>query len=441
MTKTFKRGGVHPSEEKHLSEGKAIERLPLPERVVLPVQQHLGAPAEPTVKAKETVLAGQVIAEAGGFVSAPIHASVSGTVARVDYRPTSISPRTLCIEIESDGEDNWVEGVDAAATAIDFSDPSGFVDAIQAAGIVGLGGATFPTHVKLRPPKDVVIDTLVVNGAECEPYLTADHRLMLEQADGITAGIRALMLVLGVQRAIVGIEDNKPDAIEAMKRAAANVTGVEVEACRTQYPQGAEKQLIKALLNREVPSGKLPLHVGVVVQNVGTAFATFEALAQRKPLVERVVTVSGRAIREPKNLLVRLGTPVSVLAEACGGATEDLRKLVMGGPMMGKALRFLDVPVVKGTSGLLFFDSKEARLLEELQCIRCGRCVRVCPQGLMPCDLGMMAENSVFDGLADALDCVECGSCQFTCPSNRRLVHLIRLGKSEFRELQKQHKD
>lgn len=435
MVRTFKRGGVHPPEHKELTEKLAIERLPLPKRVVIPVHQNLGAPARVVVDKRATVKVGQVIAEAGGFVSAPVHASVSGKVKNVGPYPTSVGGTSLCVEIESDGEDAWVDGVDHSATALPALD--GDIPAhLAAAGLVGMGGAAFPTHVKLRPPKDVRIDALVLNGAECEPYLTADHRLMLEHAREIAQGMRVLMAALRVDRGFVGIEDNKPDAIATMGEAIRELPGIEVVPCRTRYPQGAEKQLIQSVLGREVPPGKLPMHVGVVVQNVGTAYAAFEAVARRKPLVERVLTVSGRAVRTPKNLRVRIGTPLSEVVEYCGGVTEQLRKLVMGGPMMGKALRYEDVPVLKSTSGLLFLDESESRVSRELQCIRCGKCVQVCPQGLVPAELGAMAEHGVYDQMKDAMDCVECGSCQFICPANRRLVHLIRLGKSEFRLLQ-----
>lgn len=426
---------MHPPAHKELTEERPIEALPLPRRVVLPVHQNLGAPAKVVVEKRAAVKVGQVIAEAAGFVSAPVHATVSGRVKNVGPYPTSVGGTSLCVEIEADGEDAWVEGVDLGASALPEALGGDIPGALAAAGLVGLGGAAFPTHVKLRPPADARIDTLILNGAECEPYLTADDRLMREHAREVAQGLRLLMAALRVERGLVGIEDNKPDAIAAMVAAARELRGVAVVPCRTRYPQGAEKQLIQALLGREVPPGKLPLHVGVVVQNVGTAFAAFEAVARRKPLVERVLTVSGRAIRAPKNLRVRIGTLLSDVVAFCGGVTEGLRKVIMGGPMMGKALRYDDVPVLKSTSGLLFFDEAEARLAGERACIRCGRCVQVCPQGLVPADLGALAEHGLYDRMADALDCVECGSCQFVCPANRRLVHWIRLGKSEIRLL------
>ena len=438
MVRTFKRGGVHPPEEKQLTEKLPIETLPLPKRVVIPIHQNLGAPSSVAVGKRDTVKVGQVIAEPGGFVSAPIHASISGKVKSIGPYATSVGGTSICVEIEGDGEDTWVDGVDLDATELDPAALNGDIPGqLGLAGLVGMGGAAFPTHVKLRPPKDARIDTLILNGAECEPYLTADHRLMLEHAREIVLGMQILMRALKVERGFVGIEDNKPDAIEAMQAAVKGVSGVEVVPCKTRYPQGAEKQLIKSILDREVPPGKLPMHVGVVVQNVGTAFAAFEALARKKPLVERVLTVSGRAIEQPKNLRVRIGTLLGDIVTYCGGVKEGhLRKLIMGGPMMGKALRYEDVPVLKATSGLLFFDEQEAKLVREMQCIRCGKCVGVCPQGLVPADLGAMSEHAAYDRMLDAMDCVECGSCQFICPANRRLVHLIRLGKSELRQLQ-----
>ena len=440
MARTFQRGGVHPPEHKGLTETKPIETLPLPKRVIIPIHQNLGAPARPVVEPKDEVKAGDVIAEAGGFVSAPVHASISGTVKKIDKYRTSVGPTSICVEIESDGEDVWADGIDLTAGTIDFNEKDGFFDALTAAGLVGMGGAAFPTHVKLRPPKDVTIDAVILNGAECEPYLTADHRLMLEHPDEIVLGMRVLMSVLGVEQGKIGIEDNKPNAIEAMRKATASLSGIEVIPCKTRYPQGAERQLIKTTMGREVPPGKLPMAVGAVVQNVGTAFAAFEAVAKKKPLVERVLTVSGKAIHEPKNLRVRIGTSLQDVIAYCGGVTEELRKLLMGGPMMGKALHTDDVPVLKNTSGLLFFDGEEASRVKEYTCIRCGSCVKACPQGLVPCELGSMAEFGAYDALIDAMDCVECGSCQFICPSGRRLVHLIRLGKSEFRALQQQKK-
>jgi len=433
MRRTFRRGGIHPPGEKHLTRDKPIETLPPPERVCIPLNQNLGAPSRPVVAPKERVKAGQMIAEPTGFVSSPVHASISGTIRSIGTRRTSISPHSPCIEIESDGEDAWIDTVDLQAQRVDFSEADGFLDAIRDAGLVGMGGAAFPTHVKLSPPADCPIDALILNGVECEPYLNSDNRLMLEHTDEIIQGLRILETVLGVEQAFVGIEDNKPRAIEAMRSAASGAKDLRIVALKTCYPQGAEKQLIKAVLGREVPPGKLPMSVGAVVQNVGTAHAAFEAVARRKPLVERVMTVSGPAIREPKNLRVRVGTSLLEVIDCCGGVTADLQKIVIGGPMMGKSLRVADVPVLKSTSGLVFLDRGRARLLAEAPCIRCGRCVQACPQGLVPGEMARYAEVGRFEQLADALDCVECGSCQFSCPSHRRLMHLVRLGKNEYR--------
>ncbi len=438
MRRTFARGGVHPPQRKELTSGVAISSPAPPAIVTIPLHQSIGAPARAIVKAREEVACGQLIAEPGGFISAPVHASVSGKVKRIAAFPTSIGPSVECIQIESDGQDTWVPDVNLGAsecTAALAKSPEDLLATLAGAGLVGLGGAAFPTAVKLRPPPGGKVDTLLLNGAECEPYLTADHRLMIEEAPGIIAGLRVLMRVLGIERAVIGIEDNKPDAVETMRAAVDEIGGVSVEVCCTAYPQGAEKQLIQAILGREVPSGKLPLQVGVVVQNVATAFAAFEAVVRHKPLIERVVTVSGGAVAEPKNLRVRIGTSLEDLVAHCGGVRGELGKLIMGGPMMGKALKSFDIPVVKATSGVLLMDEVEAAQVDEQACLRCGRCVQVCPQGLMPCDLAAMANHGRLEGFGDGADCVECGCCQFICPAGRRLVHSIRFGKSDYRRL------
>jgi len=436
MRRTFPRGGVHPPEEKHRTRHLPIETMPAPERVLIPVLQHLGAPAQPVAWPKSHVRMGQVIAEAEGMVSARIHASVSGMVKKVDYFPTNAAPRVLCIEVINDGEDTWVEGADRTPIDVDHVDRETALRVLARSGVVGLGGAAFPTHVKLDPPKDTPVDTLILNGCECEPYLTADDRLMVEHASEITKGMRVLMRVLGVDRGYIGIESNKPEAIQHMRVAARALPGVKVVSCKTVYPQGAEKQLIRTVLRREVPPGKLPMHVGVVVHNVGTAYAAWNAVARRVPLVERVVTVTGSAISRPANLRVRVGTPVSDIVAHCGGVSDDFAKLVVGGPMMGKATRLLGIPVAKGTGGLVFLRRSETLLREPSPCIRCAMCINVCPQGLMPCALSTATERGLFDRLDHIADCVECGSCQFACPSGRPLVHLIRWGKAEHKRLE-----
>ncbi len=432
----FSKGGVHPHDCKQLSAGAAIQRLTAPEVVVVPLAQHLGAPAKPVVEKGADVLKGQVLAEAAGVVSARVHSPVSGKVKRIFETPAASGDRVLAIEIANDGKDQWVEGVQLdAADADPALTPAQVLDLIKDAGVVGLGGAAFPTQVKLAPPPGSGVDTLVLNGAECEPYLTADHRLMLEQPREVIAGVRLMMKVLGVKRALIGLEDNKQDAFAALTPHA--VDGVEVKLLRTRYPQGAEKQLVEALTGRRVPPGKLPFAVKVVVQNVGTAFAVFEAVARRKPLVERVVTVTGGAVASPANFLVPLGTPVKLLLEKAGLDEERCAALICGGPMMGRSFRHRDIPVVKATSGILALTAAEFTPREEQPCIRCGRCVDACPMSLVPCDLAANAEFSAAEDAVGADSCMECGSCQFVCPSRRFLVQWIRLVKAQRRRLKK----
>jgi len=434
----FKKGGIHPADRKELSAHAEITPLAAPGNVIVPLAQHIGAPTKAIVKKGDEVKVGQVLAEAGGFVSTVIHSPVSGKVKKLADVPTAGGERTPSIEIVNDGEDTWIDGVDLDATDIDFSAADTFKDRIQQAGIVGMGGAAFPTHVKLSPPPDSPVDALVINGAECEPYLTADYRLMLEKPREVLQGIRAMQMILGVETTLVGIEDNKPDAYETMKAAATgDLAGIQVHSLRTRYPQGAEKQLVEALLGRRVPPGKLPFAVGVIVQNVGTAFAVFEALAKNKPLIERVVTVTGRAVGKPSNFLARIGTPISVLLEAAEVSEEAVRAMISGGPMMGRAFRHTDIPVVKATSGILLMDADEFVARQEQDCIRCGRCVDACPMGLVPCDLAAYAEFSQWEEAGAGDNCVECGSCQYVCPSRRFLVQWIRLAKAQRRRLKK----
>jgi electron transport complex protein RnfC len=411
-----------------------IEAMPPPDLLRIPVHQHLGAPADPVAWPKSSVRIGQVIAEGNGSVSAAIHASVSGKVKKVDYYASAAAPRVLCIDIANDGEEEWADGANRTPVDVDCIPPEVARDVLATSGVVGMGGAAFPTHIKLSPPADVSIHTVILNGCECEPYLTSDDRLMVEHAPEIVKGMKILLGVLGVAQGYIGIESNKPEAIRAMREAALGLPMVKVVSLRTVYPQGAEKQLIRAILGREVPPGKLPFHLGVVVHNVGTAFAAWEAVACRKPLIERVVTVSGSAIERPANLRVRVGTMVSDVVDHCGGLRGDFAKLVVGGPMMGRACNRLDIPVTKATSGLLFLDRREAAMPDPVPCIRCASCVQVCPQGLMPCELASAVEHGQWERLDHIFDCVECGSCQFICPSFRPLVHLVRWGKAEARK-------
>jgi len=430
MALTF-RGGVHPDDRKMATAAKPIQRAPIPPRLILPIRQHIGAPCSPVVKAGETVKKGQVVAEAGGFVSAPIHAPTSGKVVQVAEQPHPVFGSCPAVVIESDGRDEWLE--EPAARDWQQLGAAEIKDIIRQAGIVGMGGAAFPTHVKLSPPPDKKIDTFILNGAECEPYLTADHRVMLEMPEKIITGIQIIMKVLGVDKAYIGIEENKPDAIKLLTEQCRG-TGIEVVTLATKYPQGAEKNLIKAITGREVPSGGLPMDVGAVVQNAGTVVAVAEAVGRGVPLIERVVTVTGSCIAEPQNMLFRLGTTFEDAVAACGGFAVEPAKIIMGGPMMGIAQRTLSVPIIKGTSGILTLSAKEVAVGPERPCIRCGRCVEACPMGLVPSMLSILAERGHYEVAKDEydlLDCVECGSCVYTCPAKRNIVHYVKLAKAQ----------
>lgn len=432
-SKTFKVGGVHPPENK-ITAGKAIEALPIPDTVFIPLSQHLGVPATPVVQKGDQVKAGQLIARGEAFISAHVHASVSGKVWKVDDITDTSGYRRKCIVIQTEGDD-WAEEIDKGPDLLpDCSlEASAIIEKVKAAGVVGLGGAAFPSHVKLMVPKGKKAEVLILNGVECEPYLTADHRLMLEKGKEILVGLGIQMKALGVERAIIGIENNKPDAIAQLRDLSDSMKGIEVMPLEVKYPQGAEKQLIKAAINREVPSGKLPIEVGCVVHNVGTAFAVYEAVQKNKPLFERVVTLTGAALHRPGNYLVRLGTPVAALIEAAGGLPEDAAKLVNGGPMMGKALNDMSVPVTKGTSGILLLRAGETLRKPELNCIRCARCLNICPMGLEPYLLAALADHHRYEECESEriMDCMECGSCLYICPSGRPLLDQIRVGKAQ----------
>lgn len=431
MAKSF-RGGVHPDDRKRYTAAKAIEVAPIPQKVIIPTRQHLGAPCAPVVKVGDLVKKGQVVAEAQAFVASPIHASTSGKVVEIAEYPHPVFGTCQAVVIESDGQDEWAPGLPLSRDwqSLDVKE---LKEIVRLAGLVGMGGATFPTHVKMSPPPEKPIDSFILNGAECEPYLTADHRVMLEQTERIVTGMKIAMKILSVNKGYVGIEENKPDAIDTMRKACAG-SSIEVVPLKTKYPQGAEKTLIKVILDREVPSGGLPMDVGTVVQNVGTMVALADAVEKGIPLIERVATITGGAINEPKNILLRIGATFAQAVAMCGGFKEQPVKVIMGGPMMGMAQRTLDVPVIKGTSGILALSAADVNIGPEQPCIRCGRCVDACPMGLVPSMLSILGERGVFATAKEEynlLDCVECGSCVYVCPAKRNIVHYIKLSKAQ----------
>lgn len=428
---TFK-GGIHPPHGKKYSEKKAIEKANDPKIVKIPLSQHIGAPCKPIVKKGDFVKVGQQIGEPLAFVSAPIHSSVSGVVK--DVKDVKIAGGMgSCIIIESDGEFQLSESISLKGD-VELLSGKEILEIIKNAGIVGMGGAGFPTHVKLSPPPDKNIDLVILNGAECEPYLTADHRLMLERADDIVYGLKAIMKVLDVEKGYIGIENNKPDAIKIMKEAAKG-ENIVVQGLKTKYPQGAEKQLIHAISGREVPSGGLPMEAGAVVNNVATAYAVADAIKTGMPLIKRICTITGSAIKEPKNLEILVGTEITEMIEQCGGFIEEPGKILLGGPMMGRATSAIDIPSTKTTSGILAFNKVDAVIPEPSLCIKCGKCVEVCPINLLPVYISANAENGNFDNAEkfNAMDCIECGSCSFICPSKRKLLEGIRLTKNRIR--------
>ena len=434
--KTFRLGGIHPEENK-LSADIVTTMAALPTQAVFPLLQHIGAPAKPVVAKGDRVKVGQLIAEAGGFVSASIFSSVSGVVTKIDSVVDATGYRTPVIIIQVEG-DEWEMGIDRSDKLELLSDhqdlsPEDIIASIKDAGIVGMGGAGFPTHVKLSPPKGCKAEFVIVNGAECEPYITSDYRLMMEHPDEILVGVALLMKAAKVDKGFIGIEENKADAIALLAEKAKDYHHIEIVKLKQKYPQGGEKQLIDAVVERQVPAPPaIPVNVGAIVQNVGTAFAVYQAVMKHKPLFERYVTVTGKKLQKQGNFLVRMGTPMSQLIEACGGMPAGVNKLLAGGPMMGKALTTTEVPICKGTNSVTVLSGKEARRAEAQPCIRCAKCVSVCPMGLEPFLLSTLSSMKEWERTEkeSVTSCMECGCCMFTCPAHRPLLDQIRIGKS-----------
>ncbi len=434
---TFPKGGIHPEEHKEITEHLVIEEMPPPAQVVLPLSMHFGAPAKPVVKKKQEVQEGEVIATVEKALGATIHSSVTGVVKTIEPRPhpTMVKCDAIVIDRDPDASPREYESEDWRKISREK-----LLALVKDAGIVGLGGAGFPTHVKLSPPPTAKVDTLILNGAECEPYLTTDHRIMLEQPEKIIDGAKIILKILGIKNAVIGVELNKPDAINALNKAAEKASrqegmSVAIRGMKVKYPQGSEKQLIYSLTQRSVPGGGLPFDVGVIVQNISTTLAIFEATTMKKPLYEKVVTFSGRAINKPANLKVKVGTVLSDVVEYLGG-TKDLLKIVSGGPMMGFAMSTLDVPVTKTTSGVLFLNSRETDTDLHGPCIHCGWCLEACPMGLSPKEVGIYVEagRGHLTEKFGVFDCFECGCCAYVCPAKRPLVQFARLAKIQIKK-------
>lgn len=435
--KTFKHG-IHPEYYKELTQDLATVPMPLPKQIIIPLQQHIGVPCQPVVKNKDEVRLGDVVGNADAFVSSPVHTSISGVVKKIEPSPHPGGSKVNSVIIAANDEDQ------ALPPKGEQRDPQSYSveeirTAVRKAGLVGLGGAGFPTHVKLTPPKDKPIDTVVINAAECEPYLTSDHRMMLEQPEDIIYGTQLIMKAVGAAKGYIGIESNKPRAIDTLTNLLAANDHIEVLALEVKYPQGAEKMLIKAAVDREVPAGGLPMDVGVNVNNVTGAVAIARAIRDGLPVIERIVTVTGKGIREPKNVLVRVGTPIKEVIDFCGGLTPSAKKVILGGPMMGIAQATLDAPVIKATGGLLVLTAEEISALEPHACIRCGKCVHACPMGLIPSKLGALVEWELYDRLTEynVNDCMECGCCVYVCPAKRPMVQWIKVGKAVLRSRKK----
>ncbi len=430
------RGGIHPDPHKEATAGRAIEKLPAPLSVQIPMSMHIGVPCEPLVKAGEYVKMGQKVGDSSAFVSVPVHASVSGTVKSVGMALHPNGARVMSVVIENDGLDEF----EPLPRSMEWQmmSPDEMIALIREAGIVGHGGAAFPTHVKIRSAMGKV-DTMIINAAECEPYITSDHRVMLEYADDVIAGIRILLRIFSRIRCVIAVENNKPDAVESLRRAIGADNRIKIELLKTKYPQGGEKQIIRAVTGREVPPGKLPADAGCVVFNVDTAAAVNRAFSQGMPDIQRVVTVSGSAVTIPKNLLVRVGTPLADLVAACGGYRAEAQKMVMGGPMMGVAQFTDEAPVIRGTNAFLCFSENEDRRVDEPVCIRCGRCVQVCPMRLLPTYMYLYASRGMWEECEamNVADCMECGACTFECPGSLHLTQMFRVAKAKAMELRR----
>ncbi|MFI5359194.1 MAG: electron transport complex subunit RsxC [Halanaerobiales bacterium] len=428
---TFKQG-IYLEENKSLTSDKPLKKANRPAQVIIPMQQHIGVPCKPLVKRGDHVEMGEKIGDIDGFISAPIHSSVSGTVKEIRTVLTPEGKLCEAVVIEADPEDRLAEGISVKGDLEDLN-PDEIIDIIREAGIVGMGGATFPTHAKLRIPEGKKAEYLIINGAECEPFLTGDYRLMLERPEDIVYGMKALMKAIGAEKGIIGIEDNKADAIETLQRAIDGENNIEIKKLITKYPQGGERMLIKAILNREVPAKGLPIDVGVIVNNIATAVAVADAIKKGMPLIERSVTISGPGVNEPVNLIFRIGTPIEELLAEAGGLTADAAKVIIGGPMTGCAQPHLEISATKGTTGIIVLTENEVEAFDPQPCIRCARCVDACPELLMPLNLARYAEHGMLEQLEkyQVLSCIECGICSYVCPARRPLLHNIRIGKAE----------
>ena len=436
--KTFSKGGVHPEENK-ISAYQPIQDFPMPKQIIVPLGQCLGAPADCIVKKGDRVLTGQLIGTAKGFVSANVHSPATGTVAKVDVVMDHTGYYKPAVFIDREDQDEWAEGIlvtDELLTDIKL-DSKQIIDRVKECGIVGMGGATFPTHVKLMVPEGKKAEYIIINAAECEPYLTCDFRLLLEKTQEFLMGVKILMKAVNTDKGIIGIEANKMEAIVLLEKTISEhknlYSGITVQPLKTKYPQGGEKQLIQAITGREVPSGKLPIETGCVVVNVASTYAIYEAAQKNKPLIERIVTVTGKSVKKPGNFRVRFGTPADLLIEAAGGLPEGITDVINGGPMMGKSVSVTNFPCIKGTSGILLMTLDEAQSRNQTNCIRCGRCAGACPMGLQPFLLHKLAKQNNFDETETnhIMDCIECGSCEFTCPANIPLLDYIRYGKAK----------